>query len=64
MTMNVKGDGIGGVCNNGLKIHETSEQFLQQLPIVAAMLLGATLDQVIAAEWTGEGSSTYTGAHY
>ena len=29
------------------------------------MLLGATLDQVIAAGWAGEGSSTYMGrAHY
>ena len=43
----------------------TSEQFLQHLSIVAAMLLGATLDQVIAAEWAGEGNSTYMGrAHY
>ena len=57
--MEVEGDGIDGVCNNGLKIHETSEQFLQQLPVVAAMLLGATLDQVIAGEWAGKGSSRY-----
>ena len=43
----------------------TSEQFLQQFSIVAAMLLGATLDQVIAAEWAGEGNSTYMDrAHY
>ena len=39
----------------------SSEQFLQQLSIVAAVLLGATLDQVIAAEWAGEGNSTYMG---
>ena len=43
----------------------TSEYFMQQLSIVAAVLLGATLDQVIAAEWAGEGNSTYMGrAHY